>query len=145
MQRLKWTFVALLLGISCASMATDAATVAKTLPPGFAGTFQWRGTKDIYRFSITFSSVSVASKGDVEALGTGEYDKAGKIGHINIRALIDPTTGAIEMWESDQRTNLAAPGSHKGQLSWDLRKLNAVWTTNGTGRRGDISLVARKR
>jgi hypothetical protein len=146
MQRFKWvTLVAIFWGIPYASMATDAATVAKTLPHEFAGTYQWRGDKDIYRFRLAFSSVEVTSKGDVEALGAGEYLKAGKIGCVNIRVLINPATGAVEIWESDPRTNLAAPGSHKGQLSWDRRKLNTVWTANGTGRRGDTSLVARRR
>lgn len=125
--------------------AADAITVAKNLPRTFSGQYQWRNTAIIHKVTFNFSDIRVMKSGNLEAVGTGKFGDEGKITKVKLRAVIDPSTLKIELWESAPTTaNFVTDGSHKGQLSPDLHKLDAVWTTASTQQKGDLTLAGTK-
>ena len=62
-----------------------------------------------------------------------------------MRAIIDPASGAVEMFEIlTQATGrgFTTDGSHRGALASDLKRMRLVWTQNGSGAKGDLTLTA---
>ena len=65
-----------------------------------------------------------------------------------MKARIDKKNGVIEIWESSLRREdgssegFETDGSHKGTISSDFQKVEAVWKTKGGGDSGKLSLRA---
>lgn len=116
---------------------------AVTLPQQFTGTFRWDETDEIQRIIINIYNVKTVS-GIITATGKGTYNTSGVVTIINVRISISTATGFFEMWESDpDRDNgFVTEGSHTGAISPDYSRIEAVWTTAGTGTRGKLELTA---
>ena len=94
--------------------------------------------------SITVSSLSIDSGGDVIAVGVGEYNTTQGKTEIDVRFQITPNTLRFEMWETTPGdTGFTTEGSHVGTISEDLKTINAIWTTTSTGEQGELFLRAK--
>ena len=85
-----------------------------------------------------------SAQGIITATGKGTYNAAGVITIIDVKISINTSTGFFEMWESnpDRDNGFITEGSHTGAISPDLRMVQAVWTTSGSGSRGRLELTA---
>jgi hypothetical protein len=113
------------------------------LPQQFTGTFRWEGVDETQRLVVNLYDVKTES-GIITASGKGTYNTAGVVTIINIRISINTATGFFEMWESnpDRKDGFVTQGSHTGAISPDFKRIEAVWTTSGTGARGRLVLTA---
>lgn len=134
--------------VSCSTARTNDSSTALDragikLPQQFTGTFRWEGVDEIQRLVINLYDVKT-EPGIITATGKGTYYTAGVVTIINIRISINTSTGFFEMWESnpDRDNGFITQGSHTGAISPDLRRIEAVWTTSGTGERGRLELTA---
>ena len=75
------------------------------------------------------------------ATGRGFYDDTTE---IKVKARVDKKNGTIEIWESSPRESegFETDGSHQGTISSDFQRVEAVWTTRGSGDTGKLSLRA---
>lgn len=117
--------------------------IKRRLPRQFTGTFIWENDEDIQRVIINIYDVKSA-QGIITATGKGTYNAAGVITIIDVKISINTSTGFFEMWESnpDRDNGFITEGSHTGAISPDLRMVQAVWTTSGSGSRGRLELTA---
>jgi len=95
--------------------------------------------------SITVSSLSIDSGGNVIAVGVGEYKTTEGNTKLDVRFQITPNTLRFEMWEMSPKegTDFVTAGSHIGTINEDLKTINAVWTTTSTGEQGELFLRAK--
>jgi hypothetical protein len=144
---------ALLLAILPAALRAEppkaGAMFADRLPRAWCGVFRWEGDTREQHVAIRFERIAAGGAGTIEAEGPGlvrhEDEPPDRAVSFRIRAVIDPATRGIEMFESIDapRPDYVTDGSHVGVLAADLRSISATWTTRGTGRRGSLRLNAR--
>ena len=116
-----------------------------TLPERYLGVFRWDYDMIGQKVLIEFDSVQEEPDGVLIATGKGFYDDTTE---IKVKARIDKKNGTIEIWESSpQREDgssegFETDGSHKGTISSDFQKVEAVWKTKSSGDTGKLSLRA---
>ena len=122
----------------------DAFEIA--LPRSWVGQFHWRGGPPglPQHYAIEFTCIEQRADGRIEATGPAEV-RAGSVNKLEVRAIFDPATRAVEMFE--RRTPATGPGFttdgiHRGALDADLRRMHLVWKQNGSGAQGDLVLLA---
>lgn len=122
-----------------------AAASEGKLPERYLGVFRWDYDMVGQKVLIEFESVKEEQDGVLIALGKGFYDDTTE---IRVKARIDKKNGKIEIWESSPEREdgssegFETDGSHKGTISPDFQKVEAVWTTQSTGETGKLSLRA---
>lgn len=122
---------------------------ADRLPRAWCGIFRWEGDLREQHVTIAFARVAVRAGGNIEAEGPGlvryQDEPPSQAVPFRIRAVIEPATRRIEMFESIEtpRVDYVTDGSHVGVLADDLQSLRSVWTTRGTGRRGTLQMNGR--
>lgn len=141
-------FLCAVTAVSCSTVRTNDSSPAlnqsgKKLPQQFTGTFRWEGVDETQRLVVNLYDVRTMS-GIITATGKGTYNTAGVVTIIDVRISINTATGFFEMWEAnpDRDSGFITQGSHTGAISPDLRRIEAVWTTSGTGARGKLELTA---
>ena len=114
------------------------------LPRAWCGVFRWDGGGGAQHVTIQFNRVETRADGKIEATGPGLVRTDRTVPFL-IRAVIDPATRAIELFESLEAPvpGYVTDGSHVGALEPDLQAMRVVWTTRGTGQRGAMELNAR--
>lgn len=131
---------------AAAGSAPSADTIAVVLPRAFGGLFRWRDAPGLQTVLVRFSRVRVTSDGLVEATGRGTNFTGVRVTTFDVRALIDPDTLGLRMWETnpsgDNIEGYVTDGLYEGRVSEDLRRLEARWRTNGNGDAGDLVLIA---
>ena len=93
---------------------------------------------------MSFSKVFSDDNGQVISLGTGIYNTKNGTTQIQVKMVIKPSTYQVEIWElnPDGSPNFVTGGSHIGHISRDLKKIDAVWTTQKTGAQGTLEMAA---
>ena len=126
------------------SVSTGGSAVMDNLPRKYHGTFRWKSEQSIQIMSIAISEVFVDLEKNIMATGTGRYDTPDGGTNIDIKIKIVPDSLRFEMWEMDPKgtSDFITDGSHVGTISNDLRTIEAVWTTSGSGQQGDLMLQA---
>lgn len=147
MRACRFLILALIAAVAAPAGATpphDALEAA--LPRLWAGQFHWRGGPAglPQHYAIEFTCMEKRSDGLIEAAGPAEV-RAGSVNKIEVRAIIDPASRAVEMFEI--LTPATGPafttdGSHRGALDTELKRMRLVWTQNGSGAKGDMVLLA---
>jgi hypothetical protein len=113
------------------------------LPRAFVGDFRWAAGGAPQDVAISFDTVRRLDAGHAEARGCGNYDVKGHVTAIAVRMVVTLAGLQVELWESDpDRADFVTDGSHRGNLSADLRVIEADWTTGSTGARGHLRLEA---
>lgn len=114
------------------------------LPRAWCGTFRWDGSDIDQHVTIAFHRIERRADGMLEASGPGLV-RSHRVVPFDIRAVIDPATRRIEMFESVDvpMSDYVTDGSHVGELAPDLHSMRLVWTTRGSGTRGAMELRAR--
>ncbi len=142
----------LLIALPAASPADTpraATAFADRLPRAWCGVFRWEGEAREQHVTIRLDRVAARADGAVEGDGPGlvRYEDEPPVQAVpfHMRAVVDPATRRIEMYESIDRprADYVVDGSHVGTLAADLQSLTAVWTTRSTGRRGALRMNAR--
>lgn len=116
------------------------------LPRVWAGHFHWRGGPPglPQHYAIEFTCMEKRPDGLIEAAGPAEV-RAGSVNKIDVRAIFNPATRAVEMFEILTPATGAAfttDGSHRGTIDSGLTRMRLVWTQNGSGAKGDLLLMA---
>lgn len=123
-----------------------AEAIAQAFPRAWCGQYRWRGDPVIQQFALVFSSVSVRHRdGRVIAGGRATIAVPGRRYTLLVTATIDPATRTIELREhrpEPDTPDFTTDGAHRGSIGPRLRSIRAVWTQNGTGEQGDLSLHA---
>lgn len=133
-----------LLAILVLTLPLPAAQVdeASTLLLGkYEGYFQWDGMEERSPIRFTFQEQEPATGGAFEATGVGEYLDANPPIRIKLRAHYQPSSGVIEIWESDpdsKATIFETNGSHVGTFTKGT--IRARWSTRGSGEQGQLYL-----
>ena len=132
----------LALSLTASGQSDEVDAVVARLPRAFVGDFRWRDSAVAQDVAIRFDTVRRLDAAHVEALGCGHYDVAGHVTVIRVRMVV--ALGLqVEIWESEPDTAaFVTDGSHRGNLSADLRAIEAEWTTASTGLRGHLRLQA---
>jgi hypothetical protein len=123
--------------------ATEIESLTDKLPRAFIGEFTWDGDKTVQNVVITFEAVRALSGQDAEAVGCGAYEVNRKVTMIKVRMLVTSDL-QVEILEQSPEgsTPFETEGSHRGNLSKDLQRIDAQWTTRATGQRGQLHLRA---
>lgn len=116
------------------------------LPRAWSGDFRWRGSPagPPQHYAIEFTCVEKRADGKIEATGPAEV-RTGQVNKIHVRAVIDPVSRAVEMFEiltPATGPGFTTDGSHSGALDADLKRMRLEWTQNGSGAKGDLVLTA---
>lgn len=125
------------------------APFAERVPRAWCGAFRWDGDPREQHVTIRFARIAQRADGGIEAEGPAlvrfDGEPPDRAIPFRMRAVINPATRRIEMFESIDapRADFVTDGSHVGTLAADLRTMNTVWTTRGTGRRGAMHMTAR--
>jgi len=123
-----------------------AAAIVEAFPRAWCGQYRWRGDPLIQRFALVFSTLSVRHKdGRVIAGGRATIVVPGRRYTLLVTATIDPVTRTIELREhrpEPDTPDFTTDGTHRGSVGPRWRSIRAVWTQNGTGEQGDLSLHA---
>ncbi len=135
--------------IAAASLPAGATppqdALENVLPRVWSGTFHWRGSPGLpQHYAIEFTCIEKRADGMIEATGPAEV-RTGAINRIDVRAIIDPATRGVEMFEiltPATGPGFTTDGSHRGALDGDLRRMRLEWTQNGSGAKGDLVLAA---
>ena len=100
--------------------------------------------KIIQEVSMSFSKVFSDDNGQVVSLGTGFYSTGKGATQVNVKMVIKQSTYQVEIWElkPDGNPDFVTGGSHIGHISRDLKKIDAVWTTQKTGAQGSLEMAA---
>jgi hypothetical protein len=131
------------LFLSVAVRATEMDSFTEKMPRAYFGEFKWDDDKQIQNVAIVFESVRALSDQKAEAIGCGAYEVRLQVTKIKVRMFIRLTDLQVDIWESSRGgTGFETDGSHRGNLSEDLQRIDAQWTTNITGRRGQLHLRA---
>lgn len=147
MRACRFLILALIAAVAAPAGATPPHDALETaLPRIWAGHFHWRGGPPglTQHYAIEFTCMEKRPDGLIEAAGPAEV-RAGSVNKIDVRAIFDPTTRAVEMYEI--LTPATGPafttdGSHRGALDSGLTRMRLVWTQNGSGAKGDLVLMA---
>lgn len=127
-----------------AAAAPPHEAIEKALPRVWSGKFQWRGSQGLQHYTIEFTCIEKRTDGRIEASGPAEV-RTGGVTRIDVRAIIDPVSRAVEMFEiltPATGPGFTTDGSHRGALDADLRRMRLEWTQNGSGAKGDLELSA---
>lgn len=151
MRKLCAALILLLALPASVASAQDAAPdgFVERLPRAWCGSFRWEDDARDQLVTIAFTRVVARPDGKIEADGPGlvRYldEPPSEAIPFRIRAVIEPATRRIEMFESIDvpRPGYVTDGSHVGELVPDLQSMRLVWTTRSTGKRGDLELGAR--
>ena len=117
---------------------------AARMPRAWCGVFRWDHDQIAQHVTIRFDRFEARADGKIEATGPGLV-RTGRTVPFIMRAVIDPATRAIELFESLEAPvpGYVTDGSHVGELAADLQSMRVVWTTRGTAERGAMELNAR--
>lgn len=131
------------LFLTAAARATEIESLTDKLPRAFIGEFTWDGDKTVQNVVITFEAVRALSGQDAEAVGCGSYEVNRLVTKIKVRMLVKSDLQVEILEQSPQgSTSFETEGSHRGNLSNDLQRIDAQWTTRATGQRGQLHLRA---
>jgi hypothetical protein len=131
------------LFLAAAVHATEIESLTDKLPRAFIGEFTWDGDKTVQNVVITFEAVRALSGQDAEAVGCGSYEVNRLVTKIKVRMLVTSDLQVEILEQSPQgSTSFETEGSHRGNLSNDLQRIDARWTTRATGQRGQLHLRA---
>ena len=141
------TRLALALFVTCATIAgftfADKTTISiDDIPRTFAGTFQWRSESDAYDITLVIEKLEKTDDGQFKLSGTHVYD----LGNYKmlVNGTINPKTRKVSLRESKpSRADSETNGSFEGSLSDDLKSMNCIWTTKGSGEKGDLKLQVK--
>jgi hypothetical protein len=123
--------------------ATEIESLTDKLPRAYVGEFTWDGDKTVQNVVITFETVRALSGQDAEAVGCGAYEANRRVTKIKVRMLVTSDLQVEILEQSPQgTTSFETEGSHRGNLSQDLQRIDARWTTRATGQRGQLHLRA---
>jgi hypothetical protein len=123
--------------------ATEIESLTDKLPRAFIGEFTWDGDKTVQNVVITFEAVRALSSQDAEAVGCGAYEVNRQVTKIKVRMLVTSDLQVEILEQSPQgSTSFETEGSHRGNLSNDLQRIDARWTSRATGQRGQLHLRA---
>jgi hypothetical protein len=123
--------------------ATEIESLTDKLPRAFIGEFIWDGDKTVQNVVITFEAVRALSGQDAEAVGCGAYEVNRQVTKIKVRMLVTSDLQVEILEQSPQgSTSFETEGSHRGNLSNDLQRIDARWTSRATGQRGQLHLRA---
>ena len=126
--------------------SSDGSNVHDNLPQSYSGSFQWHGNQSMQYVTISINNILTDLEDNVIAEGNGFYEAKGYDNTaINIKIKITPSTLRFEMWEMNPTGSgdYETDGSHVGTISNDLKSIQAVWTTKGSGEQGDLKLKAK--
>jgi hypothetical protein len=136
-------FTAALFCAAGASAEPEAERITANLSHEFCGSFRWQNDRSAQDVVVKLGDFHVDQEGRVAAEGKGRYTTPAQVTDIDVKWLIDPGTRRFEMWElNPNRSAFTIDGSHIGSLDEDLQSVRAVWTTNGTGALGTLTLAA---
>jgi hypothetical protein len=141
--RLSLTMVIASLFLAAAVRATEMDSFTEKMPRAYFGEFKWDDDKQTQNVAIVFESVRALSDQKAEAVGCGAYEVRLQVTKIKVRMFIRLADLQVDIWESARAgAGFDTDGSHRGNLSEDLQRIDARWTTNITGRRGQLHLRA---
>jgi len=110
------------------------------LPVKYVGTFQWENSHQLQKVEFNFESQRV-DKGNFLLIGEGVYVTIEGRTTIVIKSVVNPNTHEVEIWEALPDTeNFVTNGSHVGNISSDLKNIEATWTSKHTGNKGVLKL-----
>jgi hypothetical protein len=135
--------LAMIAAYSARGEAPDAESMIADLPRAFVGDFRWDDSRTIQNVAIRFNAVRRFDADHLEATGCGVYETEGRTTAIDVRMQVTLPGLAVEIWEAaPDKPDFVTDGSHRGSLSGDLRRIEALWTSTATGQQGRLHLQA---
>ena len=127
-----------------AARAADVTDLTQNMPRGYLGEFSWDGDKAVQNVVITLETVRALNDQNVEALGCGSYEINRQVTMIRVRMFVRLSDFFVEIMELSPQgsTSFETDGSHRGNLSKDLQRIDTQWTTRGSGQQGTLHLRA---
>jgi hypothetical protein len=124
--------------------ATEMENLTEKLPRAYSGEFLWDGDKAVQNVVFTFESVRALNDQNAEAIGCGAYEFNRQVTKIRVRMFVRLLDLHVEILEQspDGSASFETDGSHRGNLSEDLQRIDAQWTTRGSEQRGQLHLRA---
>ncbi len=117
---------------------------AETLPRIFKGIFSWRGPANPPQYVTLMLRRVHEAAGLMVFGGTNVYTHPYPGSeHIQVRGKIDVKTLKVSIFENNKPdASFVNEGSYEGTISTDGGTLTLVWTTAGTGEKGDLKMQA---
>ena len=112
------------------------------VPREFKGQFKWRDGKITY--SLVLKIDRIEEKGRIVRFFGSHLYTPGDY-KMSVEGTIDSKTYRISIREFDpSRPDSETDGSFEGKISTDFQRIEAVWTTRTTGKKGDLKVEAEK-
>jgi hypothetical protein len=94
--------------------------------------------------SIKNTGACIFQELQICAAGCGAHEANRQVTKIPVRMLVRLTDLRVEILEQSAQgsTSFETAGSHRGNLSDDLQRIDAQWTTRASGQRGQLHLRA---
>ena len=108
----------------------------------FKGEFEWRDQKTPYTLVLKIDKIE-DKNGVIRFSGTHVYTPGDY--KMKVEGTIDAKKRRVSIRESDpSKPDSETDGSFEGTISENLQTIEAVWTTRGTGRKGNLKVTAKK-
>lgn len=122
----------------------DKPVRAGDIPRVFRGEYAWREGAGTWQMpsKVTLTMDTIVEKnGTIEFSGSDVYVKGNEY-KMKVTGTIDPRWRFLTMKEVAVSSPVGmTDGSYEGTISRDLQTIDAVWTTSGTGKKGDLHLT----
>ena len=127
---------------SSIGQAEDKPVRAADVPREFKGEYEWRDEKKPYTLTLKIDKIE-EKDGVIHFSGSHLYAPGDY--KMKVAGTIDTKKRSVSIRESDpSRPDTETDGSFEGAISEDLQSIDAVWTTKGTGNKGDLKVKANK-
>ena len=141
-KRVAVLWVLALVLIPSLGQADDKPIRVADVPREFKGEFEWRDEKKPYTLVLKIDKIEEKG-GVIRFSGTHAYTPGDY--KMKVEGTIDPKKRSVSIRESDpSKADSETDGSFEGTISEDLQSIEAVWTTKGTGKKGDLKVKAKK-
>jgi hypothetical protein len=125
-----------------AATEKDKPIKAADVPREFRGTFEWKDMSAAYDLILKIEKIA-EKDGVIRFSGTHSYTPGEYV--MKIEGTIDPKSRRISIFETEVLAGGGdLDGSFAGTISADLTTLEAMWTSDTSGKRGDLKVKAQK-
>jgi len=112
------------------------------IPREFTGTFEWRSDEVLLPATLTIEKIE-EKDGVITFTGVQHYANTGS--QMKVEGTILVRNRRITIRESElTNTNAVIDGSFEGTISPDMQMIDAIWTTDSNGSKGDLRHMAKK-
>lgn len=130
-----------------AAVSKSPGAIVTSLPRAFYGLFMWRMGGAGQAVEIKIIDVADSGAGIITANGVGAYTSETGVTTVRFAISISADTLQVRIreYQPSGSDEFITGGQHIGRISADLRRVDAEWTTEADGSKGDLILIGLRK